>query len=84
MQATAQAWRDLWAAGAPLQARAVIAGTAYADISAPVVTRALMQGSLSVGNVVSASLALAVRGAGTVPRAAAVAIEVRLNDGRTA
>lgn len=84
MQSTSQTWRDLFAAGAPLQARATVGGVAYTDISAPVITRALMQDRLSVGNVVSASLALAVRGAANIPRSAAVVIEVRLNDGQTA
>lgn len=84
MQSTSQTWRDLFAAGAPLQARATIGGVAYTDISAPVITRALMQDRLSVGNVVSASLALAVRGAVNIPRSAAVVIEARLNDGQTA
>ena len=56
----------------------------YTDISAPVIDRATMSGSLAVGNVVSASLALAVRGAVNLPRSAAVIVEVRLNDGETA
>lgn len=84
MQSTSQTWRDLFAAGAALETRATIGGTVYADISAPVVNRALMQDRLSVGNVVSASLALAVRGAGSIPRSAAVVVETRLNDGVTA
>ena len=67
-----------------LEARATVGGTVYSDISAPVVNRALMQDRLSVGNVVSASLALAVRGAANIPRSAAVVIEARLNDGQTA
>ncbi len=67
-----------------LEARTTVGGVAYTDISAPVITRALMQDRLSVGNVVSASLALAVRGAVNIPRSAAVAVEVRLNDGETA
>ena len=52
MQNTSQTWRDLWASGtARLEARAVIAGTVYTDISAPVITRAAMQNALSIGNV---------------------------------
>lgn len=84
MQSTSQTYRALLAAGAPLQARATIGGVAYTDISTPVITRALMQDRLSVGNVVSASLALAVRGAANIPRSAAVVVEVRLNDGQAA
>lgn len=84
MQETSATWKALWAAGAPLQVRAVIGGVAYTDISAPVICRATMQDKLAVGNVVSASLALSLRGAGRVPRSAAVAIEARLTDGETA
>ena len=84
MQTTTQTWRDLLAAGAPLQARATIGGVAYTDLSAPVINRALMQDRLSVGNVVSASLALVVRGAASIPRSASVVVEVRLSDGQTA
>ena len=84
MQSTSQLWRDLFASGAALQARAVIGGAVYTEISPPVIHRALMQERLSVGNVVSASLSLAVRGAGSIPRSAAVVIEARLSDGVTA
>ena len=84
MQTTSATWRGLFAAGAPLQTRVVIGGTAYTGISAPVIHRATMQDGLSVGNVVSASLSLALREAGSVPRSAAVAVEARLNDGVTA
>ena len=92
MQTTSPAWKSLFAAGAAVEARATIAGTVYTDISAPVINRATMQDCLAVGNVVSASLALAVRGAlkdslrsaVNLPRSAAVVIETRLSDGRTA
>ena len=84
MQTTSATWKQLWAAGAPLEARAVIAGTEVPLAAAPVINRAAMQDRLSVGNVASASLALAVRPTGTIPRSAAVAVEARLNDGATA
>jgi len=84
MQTTSPAWKSLFASGAAVEARATIAGTVYTDISAPVINRATMQDRLAVGNVVSASLALALRSAGSVPRSAAVVIETRLSDGRTA
>ena len=84
MQTTSATWKRLWAEGAPLEARATIAGTVYTEISAPVIHRAAMQERLSVGNVAAASLTLGVRGGSTIPRSAAVAIEVRLNDGTTA
>jgi len=84
MQQTSAIWKQLWAAGAPVEARAVIAGTVYTDISAPVITRAAMQNALSIGNVAAASLALTIRSAGNIPRSAAVGVEARLNDGVTA
>lgn len=84
MQQTSAIWKQLWAAGAPLEARAVIAGTVYNDISAPVIVRAAMQDRLAVGNVAAASLSLVIRGAGSIPRSAEVVIETRLNDGATA
>ena len=84
MQTTSSTWKGLFAAGAALQARATVGGTVYTDISAPVIHRATMSGSLAVGNVVSASLALGIRGAVNIPRSAAVVIETRLTDGETA
>ena len=84
MQQTSAIWKQLWAAGAALETRAVIAGTVYNDISAPVIVRAAMQDRLGIGNVAAASLTLTVRGAATIPRSAAVVIETRLNDGETA
>ena len=84
MQATSSTWTGLFAAGAALQARATVGGTVYTDISAPVIHRATMQDRLAVGNVVSASLALGIRGAVNIPRSAAVVIETRLSDGQTA
>lgn len=84
MQQTSATWKQLWASGAPLEARATIAGTVYADISAPVIRRAAMQNALSIGNVAAASLLLVVRGVGDIPRSATVVVEARLNDGETA
>jgi len=84
MQSTSPTWKGLFASGAALQARATINGVVYTDIGAPVIERATMQGSLAVGNVVSASLALPLRGTVNLPRSAAVVIEVRLSDGQAA
>ena len=84
MQQTSATWKQLWAAGAALEARATIGGVAYTDISAPVIRRAAMQNALSIGNVAAASLSLVIRGVGVVPRSAAVVVEARLNDGQTA
>lgn len=84
MQETSATWKALWTAGAALEARAVIAGTAYTEISAPVIVRAAMSDALSIGNVAAASLSLVIRGAGSIPRSAEVVIETRLSDGVTA
>lgn len=83
MQSTSSTWRALYANGARLEARATIAGTVYTDITAPVIARALMPEGLSVGNAVSASCSIGLRGAGTIPKAAAVLVEQRLTDGET-
>lgn len=82
MQTTSALWKQLWASGsARLETVAVIAGVEYADISAPVINRALMQGGLTIGNAVSATCNFTVRNAGTVPRSAEVVIKKRLTDG---
>jgi len=90
MQNTSETWRSLWASGsARLEARALIgtgSGTydTYTDITAPVISRALMPEGLSVGNAVSASCAFSLRAPGTIPKAAAVRVQKRLTDGVTA
>ena len=76
MQQTSATWKQLLAAGAALEARATIGGVAYTDISAPVIRRAAMQNTLSIGNVAAASLSLVIRGAGVVSRSAAVHLEM--------
>ena len=83
MQTTSQTWKDLWASGAArLEARAVIGNVEYTDlVAAPVISRALMQTGLSIGNAVSATCTLSLRPAGNVPRSAEVDIQCRLTDG---
>lgn len=83
MQTTSALWKRLWAAGARLETVAVIDGTACETVTAPVIHRALTQEGLSVGNAVSATCALSVRAAGSIPRAATVAVRMRLTDGET-
>lgn len=85
MQNTSQIWKDLWASDeAILEARAIIAGTAYTDLpTAPVVNRALMQNGLSIGNAVSATCQLSVRTDDAIPKSAEVVIQYRLTDGVT-
>ena len=72
MQQTSAAWKVLWAAGnARLESAAVIGGHEYREITAPVISRGLMQGGLSIGNAVSASCQLAVRTEASITRGAA-------------
>ena len=85
MQTTSALWKRLWAAGsARLETVAVIGGVEHADISSPVIKRSLMQGGLGIGNAVSANCTLSVRSAEGVPRAAEVAVRMRLTDGESA
>lgn len=85
MQSTSAAWRALAQTGeARLETVAVIDGTEYAAISAPQISRALMQDGLSVGNAVSATCRLTVLTDDDIPRAASVAVRMRLADGTTA
>ena len=88
MQTTSSTWQGLFAAGAALEARADVVtapgiSTLFTGI-APVIRRAAMQGSLGIGNVVSASLSLVVRNAVNIPRSAKVTVQARLKDGQTA
>ena len=83
MQSTSALWKRLWASGnARLETVAVIAGREYAQISNPVITRALMQGGLDVGNAVAATCFFSVRGVSSaIPRSAQVVLRSRLTDG---
>ncbi|MDO4866150.1 MAG: hypothetical protein Q4C10_06295 [Clostridia bacterium] len=67
-----------------LEAKAVIDGVEYTDISAPQITRGLMQGGLSVGNAVSASCQFSVRTSNVIAKSAEVVVKMRLTDGVTA
>ena len=88
MQTTSSTWQGLFAAGAALEAQAsVVTAPGISTLfrgSAPVIRRAAMQGSLGIGNVVSASLSLVVRNAVNIPRSAKVTVQARLKDGQTA
>lgn len=67
-----------------LETRATIAGTVYTEMSNPVIARALTQYGMTVGNAVSATCQVSIMTEDTIPRAASVVIEQRLNDGTTA
>ncbi len=84
MQTTSATWKALWAAGtAWLETRATINGNVYTEMSSPVITRALTQYGMTVGNAVSATCQFSILTEDTIPRAATVVIEQRLNDGTT-
>lgn len=84
MQNVSQTWRALAATGtARLETVAMIGGTEYAAISAPVICRGLTQDGLGVGNAVAASCQLSVMTANPIPRAAEVVVRMRLCDGET-
>ena len=85
MQSTSATWASLWAAGnAHLETRITINGTTYTDeISAPVIRRSLMQDTLALGGVVSAACSFTIMTTNSIPKAASVLVEMRLNDGET-
>lgn len=84
MQDTSAAWKALLASeNARLEAVTVIGGKMYREITAPVISRGLMQGGLSIGNAVSASCQFTVRTGDAIPKSAKVQIRMRLNDGQT-
>lgn len=84
MQGTSALWKRLWADGtARLETVAEIGGTEYAAISAPVISRALTQDGLSVGNAVSATCRLTVLTEDAIARSAEVVVRMRLSDGET-
>lgn len=84
MQTTSATWKALLAGGgAWLEAVAEIGGTSYTPASAPVITRAVMQQGLSIGNAVSATCRLDLRTTDSIPRAAEVRVKMRLTDGTT-
>ena len=81
MQQTSATWKRLWAAGARLETLAVINGVEYTQMSNPIITRALTQNGLSIGNAASATCQFAIQTADAIPRAARVEIKMRLTDG---
>ena len=84
MQTTSATWKALLAGGSVwLEAVAEIGGTSYTPASAPVITRAVMQQGLSIGNAVSATCRLDLRTTDSIPRAAEVKVKMRLTDGTT-
>lgn len=84
MQTTSATWKALLAGGgAWLEAQALINGTAYTMMASPVISRALTQAGMAVGNAVSATCQLSIQTDAVIPRAAEVVVRVRLTDGTT-
>ena len=72
-------WDSLVANDADMDVQAVINGTTYAAITAPVIHRALMSSEeLTVGNCVSASLTFSVKTNNVIPKSASVVIRCRM------
>ena len=79
MQATSQLWKNLVAADSfNVEVKAIINGVEYTEISAPLITRSLMQDGLSVGNVVSSNCQITIRTEDVIPKSAEVQIKMRL------
>ena len=78
-------WKQLAADGEfTMKTRAVINGVTYDTITAPVITRGLLQdNSLSVGNCIAGTLKFTVMTSNEIPRSAMVVIESCLSDGTT-
>lgn len=84
MQTTSATWKALLASGnAFLESAVEIGGTTYTEISAPVVSRALIQNSLGIGNAVSAHCQFDLRTQDSIPKAAEMKLRMRLTDGTT-
>lgn len=84
MQTRSNTWKELAEAGDfEVETKAVIAGTEYTSISAPVITRALADAPLTIGKAVSASLQMSILTEDTIPQSAQVVIYKRLTDGIT-
>lgn len=79
MQATSQLWKDLVAADSfNVEAKAIINGVEYTEISAPLITRSLMQDGLSIGNVISANCQITIMTDNAIPKSAEVQVKMRL------
>lgn len=79
MQATSNTWKSLAAMdGVYVESKAIVDGVEYTDIEPPVITRALMQNGLEVGNVVSAVCQFELDTSASIPKSAEVQIKTRL------
>ena len=79
MQAISNTWKSLAAMdGVYVESKAVVNGVEYTNIEPPVITRALMQNGLEVGNVVSAVCQFELDTSASIPKSAEVQIKTRL------
>ena len=85
MRQRSTTWKNLAADGEfSIETVAVINGTEYSTITAPIVNHGLLPSSeLSVGNCISASLNFTVMTTDSIPKSAKVVIKSRLTDGST-
>ena len=64
------------------ETKLTINNTVYTRYTAPVISRGLMQGGLSIGNAVSANCSFSVQTTDTIPKGAQIFIQMRyVNDG---
>lgn len=79
MQTTSDTWKSLAAMNSVrVEAKAIINGVEYTDIEPPVISRALMQNGLEVGNVVSAVCQFELETAANISKSAEAKIMARL------
>ena len=84
MQTTSSTWKQLAALEyAQVETKAIINNVEYTgeNMSPPVITRALMQNGVTIGNVVSAVCTFSLQTTNTIPKSAEVQIKMRLTDG---
>ncbi len=79
MQARSAVWKQIARSTSfRCESIAEIDGVTYASISAPVIERGLFPESLSIGNCVSSSLQLSIRGGSDIAHAASITIKNRI------
>ena len=83
MQSVSLLYRQLLAANAPKEVRAIIAGVTYdqTKIASASSKAALMDKAATIGNCVAKELNLVLRNPGEIPRMAEIRMQFRLNSG---
>ena len=83
MQTTSATWKQLAAlGGVRVESKAIINSVEYTgeSLSPPIITRALMQNGVTIGNVVSAVCTFSLITTNVIPKSAEVQIKMRLTD----